>query len=625
MTRNKRFTLLCSSLSLFAACAAPDDAPEPESEPGDEPAEIVMARAHLVAAAPEIAVADLEVTRNRRDELGMTHVRQQQLVDGIPVIGGEAIVHMQADGTLSAVTDKLARDVAVDTTPAISSAAAIEKALAATVGAGQETAPTTADLRILRDDGVDRLVWQVAIESLPETDPDAWTKPLVHVDAHSGDVVRSAERILSVNANATGSSRYDGTVSFKTWFDDVATYYLEDNVRKVGVFDLNGSTSDSGAVARYIDNDNNWTQVHSAVSVHWGLEKVWDYFHNTFSREGIDGNYGPGKIDAKSGQGKLVSGYVHWGNENARWVDPHMAFGDGGGTLFSNLVSLDIVAHEWGHGVVSRTAGLGGSGESPALNEHFGDVFGAAVEAYVYGVSGDTWKIGEDAYTPGTAGDALRYMDDPAKDNVTWDYWTSDLDTTDEHNGAGPGNLAFYLVVNGGDHPRRVTAHVTGVGLDKAQRVWYRALDTYLTSDASYSDLRTATLLAAKDLYGAGGATYRALHSAWEAVGLLSVSTPGFSEVRTGSLTTGQAAIWPSTSGFSSDGSIIGFLGYDFADDFDLELWKLNTSTNTWSKVDDAVGPGNNEVVGYSGTAGQYRWRVKATSGSGGYSLGWNP
>jgi len=163
------------------------------------------------------------------------------------------------------------------------------------------------------------------------------------------------------------------------------------------------------------------------------------------------------------------------------------------------------------------------------------------------------------------------------------------------------------------------------VGLDKAQRVWYRALDTYLTSDASYTDLRHATLLAAKDLYGAGGATYRALHSAWEAVGLLSVSTPGFSEVRTGGLTTSQAVIWPSTSGFSSDGSIIGFLGYDFADDFDLELWKLNTSTNTWSKVDDAVGPGNNEVVGYSGTAGQYRWRVKATSGSGGYSLGWNP
>ena len=43
------------------------------------------------------------------------------------------------------------------------------------------------------------------------------------------------------------------------------------------------------------------------------------------------------------------------------------------------------------------------------------------------------------------------------------------------------------------------------------------------------------------------------------------------------------------------------------------------------AKVDDAVGPGNNEVVGYAGTPGQYRWRVKATSGSGGYSLGWNP
>ena len=123
------------------------------------------------------------------------------------------------------------------------------------------------------------------------------------------------------------------------------------------------------------------------------LERAWDYYKAIYSREGIDGNYGPGYALSKSGDGsKLISGLVHWvdpadaaagtGTSNAKWIDPYMIFGDGDGSTFSPLVTLDIVAHEWTHGVTSREAGLDGLNETPALNEHISDVFGAAAEAW---------------------------------------------------------------------------------------------------------------------------------------------------------------------------------------------------------------------------------------------------
>jgi Zn-dependent metalloprotease len=429
-------SLLTFSFPLaIGACTAADDT----TAPTDDPVEVVAARAHLAAIAPEIASSDLEVTRDKLDDLGMTHVRQQQLVDGIPVIGGEAIVHLGPDGALRSISDNLVRGLHVDTTPAITSADAIDRALAASVGAGRETATPTSDLRILRDKDGDHLIWQVAIESLPADDVDHWSKPMVMVDAHSGAVLHSVERIEDAVVNATGTAKYAGTVSIRNW-QDATGFWLEDDLRKVGAYSLeHGQPGDT--VFHYKHDTGTWGNSYpTAVQAQWALQRTYDYYHGTFSREGIDGNYGPGYVNGLDGGGKLVSGLVSWGTatNNAKWIDPFMVFGDGDGTTFSQLVSLDVVAHEWTHGVTSREANLDGLNETPALNEHLSDVFGAAAEAYNDGgASTNTFLIGEQVYTPGIAGDALRYMGDPAKDGRSLDTWSSSLDSADGHDGAG--------------------------------------------------------------------------------------------------------------------------------------------------------------------------------------------
>ena len=59
-----------------------------------------------------------------------------------------------------------------------------------------------------------------------------------------------------------------------------------------------------------------------------------------------------------------------------------------------------------------------------------------------------------------------------------------------------------------------------GIGRDAAQRIWYRALTVYMTSNTNYAGARAATLSAAADLYGSGSSQYNGVASGWSAVGV---------------------------------------------------------------------------------------------------------
>ena len=59
---------------------------------------------------------------------------------------------------------------------------------------------------------------------------------------------------------------------------------------------------------------------------------------------------------------------------------------------------------------------------------------------------------------------------------------------------------------------------ITGIGRDQASRIWFRALDVYMTSGTTYAQACTATLNAAADLYGATSTQRAAVAAAWSAV-----------------------------------------------------------------------------------------------------------
>ena len=462
------------------------------------------------------------------DKLATGHTRWQQMFKGVPVLGGEGIMHLSG-AKLYALTDQFVANLSVDVTPAITSAEA-EHAALTSLNCPSCTARATSTLWVGRFDGIDRLVYRVTLR----IDANATTgalpdKQIVFIDAHNSSVVAQYGDLQT----ATGTTLYRGNVTIATSAAN-GTRLLEDIGRRVGTFDFrNGTTA-----FRLTDTDDVWndTSQRAANDVHFASEAVMDYLRVVHGRNGIDGSGGPGVINAAApGGGTLKFGSVHYGSayNNAFWDGQKIVTGDGDGNVFGPLVSLDIIGHEWFHGVTQYTAHLTYNAESGALNESISDVFGAMIERNVQGENAKTWMIGEDAYTPRIPGDALRYMNNPrqgGQPDYYADRYIGSADNGGVHTNSGIANYAFYLAAKGGSH--RLGGTMTGIGADAAQRIWYRALTTYLTSAADFTAARAGTTRAAQDLFGVSSAQALAVQTAWCFVGV--GSCPAFEQMVNG-------------------------------------------------------------------------------------------
>lgn len=585
------------------------------------------------AAMIGVDVADLQVLRVELDELGMAHTRFRQTFKGVPVWQGEAIVHLHADGSLRELTNAVLPDILLDSVePAYSAEEAIDFAVEATDGWQKVSDDMKVGLYVFRGEKGDSLAWKVEIPMIDNSKEPS--KPVVFVDAHSGEVLWQYENLQT--ATGTGTAYYSGAVSFET-YQSGATYYLEDTTRKLGTYTFNNTTT---AAYYTTDTDNVWNSSTQAIwaEAHDSATKVWNYYSVTHGRNGIDGVGGPGYISSLTGSGATISSFTNYSRNyaNAFWDGTAMYYGDGDGFNFGPLTTVDITGHEMTHGVTEYTANLTYSGESGGLNESMSDIFGALVEAYADGaVSSATWLIGEEAYTPGNGNsDALRYMNDPADDGYSYDYYTSTIGNADVHYSSGLSNLAFYLLSQGGTHPRgKSTTVVTGVGTTKAGAIFYRALAVYMTSSTSFSGARTATLSAATDLYGSSSAEYAAVQNAWAAVGVGSpaggggtTTCTGYNLTNTGSLAgTNSSAFEPAGTYYTTTATgthsakLIGPSGTNF----NLYLQKYNSRKRTWQTVASAATSSSTETISRSDTAGNYTWKVTSASGGGAYTLCW--
>jgi hypothetical protein len=131
----------------------------------------------------------------------------------------------------------------------------------------------------------------------------------------------------------------------------------------------------------------------------------------------------------------------------------------------------------------------------------------------------DIWKLGEDIYTPNSDGDALRYMYDPARGrDYDWypSRFTGSADNGGVHSNSGIANLAFYLLVMGGEHPHSKSPDVTvtGIGFEEAAKIFYHANADCLTQSATFESARYCTADALDGKHSAN------VHAAWDAVGV---------------------------------------------------------------------------------------------------------
>ncbi|MFF5483743.1 M4 family metallopeptidase, partial [Streptomyces sp. NPDC012935] len=339
----------------------------------------------------------------------------------------------------------------------------------------------------------------------------------------------TGEKLYEFQGVETGSGKslYAGTVTLGTTKSG-SSYQLYDTTRG-GHKTYNKARSTSSSTGTlFTDADDVWgtgsassstSDQTAAVDAAYGAQVTWDFYKNTFGRNGIKND------------GKAAYSRVHYGNAyvNAFWSDSCfcMTYGDGTGNTHP-LTSLDVAGHEMTHGVTSNTAGLNYSGESGGLNEATSDILGTAVEFYAANSSdaGD-YLIGEKIDINGD-GTPLRYMDKPSKDGASADNWSSSLKNLDVHYSSGPANHFFFLLAEGSgartvngvsyNSPTSNGSTVTGIGRAKAVQIWYKALTSYMTSTTNYAGARTATLNAASALYGSTSTEYKTVAAAWAAV-----------------------------------------------------------------------------------------------------------
>ncbi|MGH3507768.1 MAG: M4 family metallopeptidase [Nocardioidaceae bacterium] len=477
---------------------------DPDFSPRERAAAIRAARKDAGATARALGLGTgqrLIVRDVAADVDGARHIRYDRTLDGLPVIGGDLIVHEGRRGDTRSTDYASGHKLKLRSTNA------------------RHPAPSAdSTLVVYAFDHRPVLAWATTVRGV-ERDGTPIDK-VVYSNARTGGQLGQASLIHE--ADGTGHSLYSGTVPLTTTLSG-STYQLIDGTRgNSAIYDANNSTSTARGTL-FTDADNVWgngtesSRQSAAVDAAYGAANTWDFFKSTFGRNGIRND------------GVAAYSRVHYGGnyENAFWSDSCfcMTYGDGD-TTFKPLVSLDVAGHEMSHGVTSFTAGLVYSGESGGLNEATSDIFGTMVEFTANNAedAGD-YYIGEEIAQDGTY---LRRMDNPSADGASRNCWSSSIGSIDVHYSSGVGNHFFYLLAEGsgsktiGGRPHSSTTcngtAVTGIGKDAAARIWYRALTTYMTSSTKYTGARDASIKAARDLYGAGSSQCQATIAAWNAV-----------------------------------------------------------------------------------------------------------
>lgn len=129
---------------------------------------------------------DFAVTKTNRDNLGLSHVRVQQLHNGLKVVGGEMIVHMDRGGNVSSTTGSAIEiPKNFSTYPRITSDDAVRIASGNFIGPATETPKS--ELVIYTDqNGKSQLAYHVQLTNLSGNDPSRMN---YYIDAKTGRMI----------------------------------------------------------------------------------------------------------------------------------------------------------------------------------------------------------------------------------------------------------------------------------------------------------------------------------------------------------------------------------------------------------------------------------------------------
>ena len=450
--------------------------PRPAGVPATAPPERV-ARAFLAAHSRTFKLGSsttLDLKSKSAVPGGRSSVRFQQVLKGLPVLGGELVVNLDARGRILSASGESEPSSSFSARPAVSAASARRTARAVVARqervAGSRLHASTPklwvyDSRLMGGPGLGRPtpVWRVDVSG----GPAHTVNELVLVDARLGSVA------LHFSQNEEALNRR--------------------------ICDANNSTAQVPCTTPVRIERGPVSAVADVNLAYQYLGATYNFYKGRFGRDSFDGAGGAivatvRACDPDFGACPMRNGF---------WNRTQIVLGA------DYPSSDDFIGHEMTHAVTQHTSGLFYYYQSGAINESFSDVFGEFIDQ-TDGSGTDTadakWQLFEDA-----PGGPSRDMEDPtlfgSPDRMTSPLYAADLDEFDNggvHDNSGVNNKAAFLITAGGTFNGQV---VTGIGLAKAARIYYEAETNLLTSASDYADLYNALQQACTNLVGTAAIT----------------------------------------------------------------------------------------------------------------------
>ncbi|WP_276166353.1 M4 family metallopeptidase [Zobellia alginiliquefaciens] len=481
---------------------------------------------------------------NKSDNLGQKHIKMQQVFKGIKVYGSEVILHFDKSNKISALNGRNKPTPHIESTePKLTPQDALKQAerdLGVTLSNKSEngsilTEPANfeEELLIYPIEGNNFLAWHLTVY------PDIKDRWEYFIDAQTGRILdkryhtctlyhnygeekegHKHSAILAPPTTGSGIDLNGVNRQIKTHEVDGIHYMLNtsesmfnaaqsqlpDNpVGAILTLDLRNKAPNEGVKVYHVTSTGtNWNNP-TAVSAHYNAEVSYNYFKNTFNRNSING------------QGGTIISFINVADENdedydnAFWNGKAIFYGNGKNAFAPFAGALDVSGHEMSHGVIEVTANLEYKNQSGAINESFADIFGTMIDR-------EDWLLGEDIVNRNYfASGAMRNLQDPnngvnpgengwqPKDMT--EYYSGSEDNGGVHRNSGILNRAYYLMA-------------TQIGKNKAEQIYYRALETYLTVSSQFIDLRLAVIKSATDLHGDNSQEVLAAKTAFDTVGI---------------------------------------------------------------------------------------------------------
>ncbi|PWW59400.1 M28 family peptidase [Actinokineospora spheciospongiae] len=431
---------------------------------------------------------------------GLHSVAYERTYRGLPVVGGDATVLTDGNGSVRASAKASGVTVRIGTAPAVTG----------------EAAEATARRELARVDAVEsrslvvkltgdtpKLAWQTVLGGATAEGESHLT---VWVDAVTGTVLDRHDDV----EHGTGTSQWNGPSPLAITTSQSGGRYLLKDTTRPGLQCADYSTGQVFSKTTDTWGTGNATSKETGcVDVMWAAQKEFDMLKNWLGRNG------------HTGSGGSWPARVGYNTTNAYWNGSSVTIGRNSAGQW--IGAMDVVGHEYGHGLDQFTPG--GAGGEAGLGEGTGDIFGALTEAYAnepapYDTPGD-YLVGEKVNLTGNG--PIRNMYNPSLVNNHPNCYSASIPSTEVHAAAGPLNHWFYLLAEGSNpgggkpvSPTCDSSSVTGIGIQAAGKVFYGGM-LLKTSGMTYKRYRTATLTAAKNL-DATCNLYNRTKAAWNAV-----------------------------------------------------------------------------------------------------------